>query len=153
MEKFVDLISLRVSKAFEDAGFDPAFGKVTVSNRPDLCEFQCNGAMPAAKTYKRAPIQIANAVAEQLAGDPMFSMVTAVNPGFLNFNVSAQWLRDYVANMAVSEHFGLEADPNAKTMVVDYGGPNVAKPLHVGHLRSAIIGESLKRINRYFGNP
>jgi len=152
MEKFVDLISLRVSKAFEDAGFDPAFGKVTVSNRPDLCEFQCNGAMPAAKTYKRAPIQIAAAVAAQLEGDPMFSMVTAVNPGFLNFNVSAQWLRDYVAEMAVSKHFGLQADPNACTMVVDYGGPNVAKPLHVGHLRSAIIGESLKRINRYFGN-
>ena len=152
MEKFVDLISLRVSKAFSDAGFDAAFGKVTVSNRPDLCEFQCNGAMPAAKTYKRAPIQIATAVAQQLEGDPMFSMVTAVNPGFLNFNVSAQWLRDYVAEMAVSEHFGLDPDPNAKTMVVDYGGPNVAKPLHVGHLRSAIIGESLKRINRYFGN-
>ncbi|MBP3588612.1 MAG: arginine--tRNA ligase, partial [Clostridia bacterium] len=152
MEKFVDLISQRVSKAFADAGFDPAFGKVTVSNRPDLCEFQCNGAMPAAKTYKRAPIQIANAVAEQLNGDPMFGMVTAVNPGFLNMNVSAQWLRDYVAEMAVSERFGLEHDPAAKTMVVDYGGPNVAKPLHVGHLRSAIIGESLKRINRYFGN-
>ena len=152
MEKFVDLISLRVSKAFEDAGFDPAFGKVTVSNRPDLCEFQCNGAMPAAKTYKRAPIQIATAVAQQLEGDPMFSMVTAVNPGFLNLNVSTQWLRDYVAEMAVSEHYGLQADPNAGTMVVDYGGPNVAKPLHVGHLRSAIIGESLKRINRYFGN-
>ena len=152
MEKFVDLISQRVSKAFADAGFDAAFGKVTVSNRPDLCEFQCNGAMPAAKTYKRAPIQIANAVAEQLSGDPMFSMVTAVNPGFLNMNVSAQWLRNYVAEMAVSQRFGLEHDPAARTMVVDYGGPNVAKPLHVGHLRSAIIGESLKRINRYFGN-
>ena len=152
MEKFVDLISQRVAKAFGDAGFDPAFGKVTVSNRPDLCEFQCNGAMPAAKTYKRAPIQIANAVAEQLSGDAMFSMVSAVNPGFLNMNVSAQWLRDYVAQMAVSDHYGLEPDPNAKTMVLDYGGPNVAKPLHVGHLRSAIIGESLKRINRYFGN-
>jgi len=152
MEKFVDLISLRVAKAFEDAGFDAAFGKVTVSNRPDLCEYQCNGAMPAAKTYKKAPIMIANAVAEQLADDPMFSQVSAVNPGFLNFNVSPAYLRDYVEKMGKSEHFGLENDPNAGTMVVDYGGPNVAKPLHVGHLRSAIIGESLKRINRYFGN-
>ena len=152
MVKFVDLISKRVSAAFEAAGFEAAFGKVTVSNRPDLCQFQCNGAMPAAKTYKRAPIQIAQAVAAQLEGDAMFSMVSAVNPGFLNLNVSADYLRDYVAGMAVSERYGLEHDPDAKTMVVDYGGPNVAKPLHVGHLRSAIIGESLKRINRYFGN-
>ena len=152
MEKFVDLISQRVSQAFADAGFEPSFGKVTVSNRPDLCEFQCNGAMPAAKTYKRAPIQIAGAVAAQLEGDPMFSMVTAVNPGFLNFNISPDYLRDYVKQMAVSARFGLEADPNARTMILDYGGPNVAKPLHVGHLRSAIIGESLKRIHRYFGN-
>ena len=152
MEKFVDLISLRVSKAFADAGFDASYGKVTVSNRPDLCEFQCNGAMPAAKTYKRAPIQIAAAVAAQLEGDPMFSQITAFNPGFLNFNVSAQFLRDHVAEMGQSEKYGLPDDPNARTVVVDYGGPNVAKPLHVGHLRSAIIGESLKRIYRYFGN-
>ena len=152
MEKFIDLISLRVSKAFEDAGFDASYGKVTVSNRPDLCEFQCNGAMPAAKVYKRAPIQIASAVAEKLEGDPMFSQITAVNPGFLNFHVSAQFLRDHVAEMGQSEKYGLPDDPNARTVVVDYGGPNVAKPLHVGHLRSAIIGESLKRIYRYFGN-
>ncbi len=152
MEKFVDLISQRVSAAFADAGFDAAFGKVTESNRPDLCEFQCNGAMPAAKTYKRAPIQIASAVAQQLEGDPMFSMVTAVNPGFLNLNVSGQWLRDYVARMGEAEHYGVEADPDATTIVLDYGGPNVAKPLHVGHLRSAIIGETLKRIFRFFGN-
>ncbi len=152
MEKFIDLISRRVSRAFEEAGYEPVYGKVTVSNRPDLCQFQCNGAMPAAKTYRCAPIQIANAVAEKLQGDTMFETVSAVNPGFLNMNVSADFLRDFVANMAVSEKFGLEADPDARTMVVDYGGPNVAKPLHVGHLRSAIIGESLKRISRYFGN-
>jgi len=152
MEKIVDLISKEVSGAFERAGFDPAFGKVTVSNRPDLCEFQCNGAMPAAKTYRRAPIQIAQAVAEQLEDNAMFSQITAVNPGFLNFSVSAQWLRDYVAAMATTERYGMEADPNPRTIVLDYGGPNVAKPLHVGHLRSAIIGESIKRIDRYFGN-
>ena len=152
MKKFVDLISQRVSSAFEEAGYEASFGKVTVSNRPDLCQFQCNGAMPAAKTYHCAPIQIAQAVAAKLENDPMFSMVNAVNPGFLNMNVSARYLRDHVAQMAVSEHYGLEPDPDARTMVLDYGGPNVAKPLHVGHLRSAIIGESLKRINRYFGN-
>ena len=152
MEKFVDLISQRVSQAFQDAGFEPAFGRVTVSNRPDLCQYQCNGAMPAAKTYHRAPIQIAQAVAAQLEGDPMFAMVSAVNPGFLNLNVSPAFLRDYVSGMARAERFGVESDPNPRTIVMDYGGPNVAKPLHVGHLRSAIIGESLKRISRYFGN-
>ncbi|MBP3633207.1 MAG: arginine--tRNA ligase [Oscillospiraceae bacterium] len=152
MEKFVDLISRRVSRAFEEAGYDASFGKVTVSNRPDLCQFQCNGAMPAAKTYRCAPIQIAQTVAEKLQDDAMFSMVSAVAPGFLNMNVSAQYLCDYVAQMAVTEQYGLQPDPDAKTMVLDYGGPNVAKPLHVGHLRSAIIGESLKRIHRYFGN-
>ena len=152
MEKFVDLISARVSQAFADAGYDAAFGKVTVSNRPDLCEYQCNGAMPAAKAARCAPIQIANAVAEKLAGEPMFCQVSAVAPGFLNLNVSADYLRNYVENMGRSERYGLEHDPKARTVVVDYGGPNVAKPLHVGHLRSAIIGESLKRIYRYFGN-
>ena len=152
MKKIAELISGRVSQAFEAAGFDPAYGKVTVSNRPDLCEYQCNGAMPAAKVYHRAPIQIAQAVAAQLEGEAMFSMVSAVNPGFLNFNLSPAWLRDYVAEMGASDRFGLEAEANPRTIVIDYGGPNVAKPLHVGHLRSAIIGESLKRIDRYFGN-
>ena len=152
MKKIAELISGRVSQAFEAAGFDPAYGKVTVSNRPDLCEYQCNGAMPAAKVYHKAPIQIAQAVAAQLEGEAMFSMVSAVNPGFLNFNLSPAWLRDYVAEMGASDRFGLEAEANPRTIVIDYGGPNVAKPLHVGHLRSAIIGESLKRIDRYFGN-
>ena len=152
MEKFVDLISKRVAVAFESAGYDPAFGKVTVSNRPDLCEYQCNGAMPAAKRYHCAPAQIAAAVAEQLSGDPMFSQAAAVNPGFLNLSISPAYLRDYVARMGQAERFGLEPDPEAGTVVLDYGGPNVAKPLHVGHLRSAIIGESLKRIYRCFGN-
>ena len=152
MKKIAELISGRVSQAFEAAGFDPAYGKVTVSNRPDLCEYQCNGAMPAAKVYHKAPIQIAQAVAAQLEDEAMFSMVSAVNPGFLNFNLSPAWLRDYVAEMGRSDRFGLEAEANPRTIVIDYGGPNVAKPLHVGHLRSAIIGESLKRIDRYFGN-
>lgn len=152
MEKLIDLISARVSRAFADAGYDGAFGKVTVSNRPDLCEYQCNGAMPAAKAAKCAPIQIASAVAAQLAGESMFSQVSAVAPGFLNLNVSADYLMAYVFQMGREDRYGLDHDPNARTVVVDYGGPNVAKPLHVGHLRSAIIGESLKRIYRFFGN-
>ena len=152
MQILVDLISQQVSNAFEAAGFDRSFGKATLSNRPDLCEFQCNGAMPAAKTYHKAPIQIASAVREKLADCPMFASVEAVNPGFLNMTLSGEYLAQFLREMRTSDRFGVEPDANARTIVLDYGGPNVAKPLHIGHLRSAIIGESVKRIYRYFGN-
>ena len=152
MEKFIDLISRRVSHAFEEAGLDGRLGKVTVSNRPDLCEYQCNGAMPAAKAAHRPPLELAQAVAERLQGEAMFSRVEAVKPGFLNLVVQEDALRDYVVQMAQAPAFGVEGESAPKTIVLDYGGPNVAKPLHVGHLRSAIIGESLKRIDRFFGN-
>ena len=152
MKLLLDLLTAQVSGAFQAAGYDPKYGRVTLSNRPDLCEYQCNGALPAAKEYHKAPIQIASAVAEQLAGSAVFSSVEAVNPGFLNMKLSASYLADYVSEMAAAPHFGVEPDPDAATVVVDYGGPNVAKPLHIGHLRSAIIGESIKRIYRFFGN-
>ena len=152
MNVLIDLISREVSGAFEKAGFDPAYGKVTLSNRPDLCEYQCNGALPAAKVYHKAPIQIATAVKEQLSGASMFESVEAVNPGFLNFRLSSEFLAQCIAEMNLAEHFGVQPDKTPRTIVVDYGGPNVAKPLHVGHLRSAIIGESIKRIYRFFGN-
>lgn len=152
MKKLVDLISEQVSAAFQQAGFDASYGKTTVSNRPDLCQFQCNGSLPAAKVYHKAPIQIATAVAEALQGNPAFAKAEACNPGFLNLTLAPSYLADYLNQMASAEHFGLEPDPNAGTIVLDYGGPNVAKPLHVGHLRSAIIGETLKRLFRYFGN-
>ena len=152
MKQLLDLISERVSGAFEAAGYDGALGKVTLSNRPDLCEYQCNGAMPAAKRYHKAPAQIAAAVAEKLADEPMFASVEAVNPGFLNLRVSGTYLAKYLSEMAQDARFGVELEAQPRTIVVDYGGPNVAKPLHIGHLRSAIIGESVKRIFRYFGN-
>ena len=152
MEMLVNVITKRVEAAFTAAGYDAAFGKVTVSNRPDLCEFQCNGAMPAAKQYRCAPLAIATAVAEQLKGDTAFSQVEAVAPGFLNLSVTDAFLAAYLTEMASDEKFGLAEEVNPRTIVVDYGGPNVAKPLHIGHLRSAIIGESVKRLYRYFGN-
>lgn len=152
MEKLVDKISTLVAAAFAQAGFDPAYGKTTVSNRPDLCEFQCNGSLPAAKQYKKAPIQIATAVVEVLKGNPAFASVDACMPGFINLTLSAQYLADYLNEMAGAEKFGISPDEKPQTIVLDYGGPNVAKPLHVGHLRSAIIGESLKRLFRFFGN-
>ena len=152
MEKLLDVISATVSGAFAAAGYDGALGRVTVSNRPDLCQFQCNGAMPAAKQYRKAPIAIANEVVAQLQTDEMFSKVEAVNPGFINLNLSETALADYVGQMKQDSRFGVPLAEKEKTIVIDYGGPNVAKPLHVGHLRSAIIGESIKRIYRYFGH-
>ena len=151
MLKLVDLISQEVSLAFGKAGYDESYGKVTVSNRPDLCEYQCNGSLPAAKVYHKAPIAIAEEVAAHLKDSGSFETVEACRPGFINLRLSGKYLSDYMEKMRTSERFGLElAEP--QTIVVDYGGPNVAKPLHVGHLRSAIIGESIKRIFRYFGN-
>ena len=152
MDKLIDLISAEVSAAFQEAGFDPAYGKVAVSNRPDLGEYQCNGAMPAAKAAHKAPIQIAEAVAERLRSHPAFAAVDAVKPGFLNLKLAPDYVAAYLNRMAGSDRFGLETEAQPRTIVIDYGGPNVAKPLHVGHLRSAIIGESIKRIYRYFGN-
>ena len=150
MEKILDIISNKVQQAFADAGYDAAFGKVTVSNRPDLCQYQCNGALAAAKQYKCAPIQIANGVVEKLAGTD-FSKCEAVMPGFINMNLSDSFLRDYLEAMRNAEDFGVEKIGAGQTVVVDYGGPNVAKPLHIGHLRSAIIGESVKRLFQFFG--
>lgn len=151
MQKILDLISAEVSAAFESAGYDAAYGKVTVSNRPDLCEYQCNGSLPAAKVYHKAPIQIANEVAALLQNSTTFASSEAVMPGFLNFCLSDTFLAAYVEAMRTEEKFGLPLAQPQK-VVIDYGGPNVAKPLHIGHLRSAIIGESVKRIERYFGN-
>ena len=150
MEKILDIISAKMQQAFVDAGYDASFGRVTVSNRPDLCEYQCNGALSAAKQYKCAPIQIANAVVAQLDSAD-FSMCDAVMPGFINLKLSDAFLRNYLEQMRTSEDFGVEKIGAGKTIVVDYGGANVAKPLHIGHLRPAIIGEALKRMHKFLG--
>lgn len=152
MEKFLDLISNEMKQAFEAAGYDRELGKVTVSNRPDLCEYQCNGAMAGAKLYKKAPIMIANDVADKCTDSRVFAEVQAVAPGFLNLKIKGSFLADYLTQMEKEEKFGLNAPEKQKTIIMDYGGPNVAKPLHVGHLRSAVIGESVKRIARYIGH-
>jgi len=146
----LDIISAKMQQAFLDAGYDASYGRVTVSNRPDLCEYQCNGALAAAKVYKCAPIQIAKAVAEKLPAED-FSMIDAVMPGFINLKLSDAFLQNYLEAMRTAEDFGVEKIGAGKTIVVDYGGPNVAKPLHIGHLRSAIIGESIKRLYKFFG--
>ena len=152
MKKILDLLSAEVAKAFAAAGYDEKYARVSISNRPDLCEYQCNGAMAAAKEYHKAPIMIANGVVEQLAGSEVFGEVQAVNPGFVNMKINDVFLGKYLNGMEADERLGFEKAENPKTIVIDYGGPNVAKPLHVGHLRSAIIGESVKRIARFAGH-
>lgn len=151
MKSVLELISEEVKEAFKAAGYDENLGNVSVSNRPDLCEYQCNGAMAGAKLYHKAPIMIAGEVAEKLAGSKILEKVEAVAPGFLNMDIKGEWLAEYVAEEAGEDKFGLET-LKKKKVIVDYGGPNVAKPLHVGHLRSAVIGESVKRICRYMGH-
>ncbi len=152
MKKVLDLITSELEVAFEQGGYEKQFAKVTISNRPDLCEFQCNGAMAAAKAYKKAPIMIANDVVSQLQNSSCISKIEAVNPGFINISIHPDFLANYLNDMHHEEHLGIEMVKNKKTIMIDYGGPNVAKPLHVGHLRSAIIGESIKRIGRFMGH-
>lgn len=152
MKKIMELIAEDLTAAFEKAGYDAKFAKITLSNRPDLCEFQCNGAMAAAKTYKKAPIMIAQDVLKALGESNVLGDVQAVNPGFINIKVREEFLADYLTKMQQDENLSVEKAKEPKRLMIDYGGPNVAKPLHVGHLRSAIIGESIKRMGRYLGH-
>lgn len=151
MKKIIEILQEELSTAFEKAGYDKKYAKVTVSNRPDLCQYQCNGALAAAKEYHKAPIQMANEVVAILENSDTFAQITAQMPGFINIVVSEQFLADYINQMKADETYGCTKTAFKDTIVIDYGGANVAKPLHVGHLRSAIIGESIKRTARYLG--
>lgn len=151
MQNILNLIVAELKPVFAKCGYEESYARVTLSNRPDLCEYQCNGAMAAAKAYKKKPIDIANEVVEKLSANPMFSHVSAVMPGFINLKLDSQYLVDYMNEMSKAKKLGLEEPGKGETIIVDYGGANVAKPLHVGHLRSAIIGESIKRMGNYLG--
>ena len=152
MKNIITLLQEELSAAFEKAGYEQKYAKVTLSNRPDLCQYQCNGALAAAKQYHKAPIQIANEVVEKLEDSSTFKEIVAQMPGFINMTVSDAFLADFVNHMNEAELFGCDKADKPETIVIDYGGANVAKPLHVGHLRSAVIGESIKRTARYLGH-
>jgi len=151
MNTILGILEQELRDAFEQAGYDKKYAKVAVSNRPDLCQFQCNGALAAAKEYHKAPVMMAGEVVEKLSESTTFLEVTAQAPGFINMTVSPAFLGDYMNQMAASESFGCDTSQKEDTIIIDYGGANVAKPLHVGHLRPAIIGESIKRTARYLG--
>ena len=152
MKTLLDLITIEMKAAFRAAGYGEELAKVTLSNRPDLCEYQCNGAMAGAKAYRKAPFMIAEDVVSHLADSGCFESAEAVKPGFINLKLSPAYAAEYLNEMAADSKMGVEAEREPRTIMIDYGGPNVAKPLHVGHLRSAIIGESVKRIARFKGN-
>lgn len=152
MNTIVEKITEQLQNAFAECGYDKKYAKVSLSNRPDLCEYQCNGAMAAAKEYKKAPFMIADEVVAKLDKNPLFDRIESVKPGFINIILSGQAVADYVNEMTQAKQFGYENPEKPKTVIVDYGGANAAKPLHVGHLRSAVIGESVKRIQRFAGN-
>jgi arginyl-tRNA synthetase len=152
MKTLIELITEEVKQAFVQKGFEEKYGMVTISNRPDLCQYQCNGALAAAKQYKTAPIKIAQEMIESLQMSKKFKEISAIMPGFINITLSDEFLADYLNQMKAAKDYGCEKEPNPKTILIDYGGPNIAKPLHVGHMRSAIIGESIKRLLRFCGN-
>ena len=152
MESILEVLTKKLKAAFEEASYDKSYSTVSVSNRPDLCEFQCNGAMSLAKLYKKKPLDIALEVVEKLKEDKAFSKLEAVPPGFINMSLSDEFLSGYLQSMSKEEKFGINITNKKDKIIVDYGGANIAKPLHVGHLRSAIIGESIKRLGAYFGN-
>lgn len=152
MRKIIDLVEEELGKAFEKAGYEKSYAKVTLSNRPDLCEYQCNGAMAGAKAYHKAPFMIADDVIRELTEKTYIGEIEAVKPGFINIKLDKKVAADYLNSMMSDEELGIEKAKEPQTIIVDYGGPNVAKPLHVGHLRSAVIGESVKRIARKMGH-
>jgi arginyl-tRNA synthetase len=154
MKQFTEMLSEQLARAFETAGYDKDLGKVQVSNRPDLCEYQCNGAMAGAKKYHKAPFMIAEDVVRALKeqGAEHYFSAEVVKPGFININTSSEFLAEYLKEMAADGNLSIPVEEKPKKIIIDYGGPNVAKPLHVGHLRSAVIGESIKRLCRAVGN-
>jgi arginyl-tRNA synthetase len=152
MKIFIDEIGDVVKTAFEELGYDRDTGKVNISNRPDLCQFQCNGALANAKKFKKSPMIIANDVLNKLKVNNIFSKIETVAPGFINIDINDEFLICYVNKMNNVDNYGVSSVSEIKKIVVDYGGANVAKPLHVGHLRPAIIGESVKRIAKFLGH-
>jgi arginyl-tRNA synthetase len=152
MSSLSSLLSEIAGRAFAAEGLDSSFGKVTVSNRPDLAQFQCNGAMAAAKAAKQPPRAIAEKVAARLKADPAFREVTLAGPGFINLNLTDAFLAGHMNGLRGDARLGLPPTPTPRTVVLDYGGPNIAKPMHVGHLRAGIIGDSLRRIYKFVGD-
>lgn len=149
------ILTQQMEKAFTALNYDTNYATVGLSGRPDLCQFQCNGAMPLAKSLHQSPLAISEAIVQSLMALPesaeIFASAEAVKPGFINLNLKDSFLAKHINQLALSDNLMVEKLSSPKKVVIDYGGPNIAKPLHIGHLRTAIIGEALKRLLRYLG--
>ena len=152
MKLLTEILSDLFMNAFVSCGYEASLGTVVVSARPELCQFQCNGALAGAKRYKKSPMQIASEVLQAINGQDCFKAVEIAAPGFLNITLTDDFLMQYVEEIYADRHQGVPQAEKSQTIVLDYGNPNVAKPLHVGHLRSAVIGEALKRITTAVGH-
>lgn len=152
MQALTQQLTTLAGEAFAQSGYDRQYGEVTVSNRPDLGQFQCNGALPAAKVYGRNPRDIAQQIADQLQAQPLFKEITIAGPGFINLTLTDEFLAAFVQQIADDERLGVPPVVEPRRVLVDYGGANVAKPMHVGHLRAGIIGESIRRLFAYMGD-
>jgi arginyl-tRNA synthetase len=145
-------LSQRVGAAFAAQGLDPALGRVALSDRPDLAPYQCNGALAAAKAAKSNPREIATAIADALKDDPAIASIEVAGPGFLNLTPAAALYTDRARALADDPRLGAGQVVQSRRVLVDFGGPNVAKPMHVGHIRSSVIGDALQRLFRFRGD-
>jgi len=152
MKSIREYLTTLTADAFETCGFDREYGAVVISNRPDLCQFQCNGALPAAKQYKMNPREISQQVIDKLADARAFHNISLAGPGFINLTVTDEFLVEQMHDMVTDERLACRKVDSPDKIIIDYGGANIAKPLHAGHLRPAIIGECLKRLIRFLGH-
>ena len=146
-----NLINQKLQKIFTSLNLDPAFAVVKVSDRPDLSDFQCNGALALAKKEHKNPREIATTIATELEKDADFAKISVDGPGFLNLCLSNSFLANVMSQMAQDKRFGVAEIEDDQTVVLDFGGPNAAKAMHVGHLRSGVIGEAVQRILKFVG--
>ena len=150
----LEVLKKIIEKSFAECGYECDL-KITKSNRPDLCDFQCDDAFKLAKIYHKSPMEIGSSIVNNINNieefNKYFKKVEFVNPGFINITISDELINYCLNEMINKPNFNINTDVKEK-FFLDYGGPNVAKPLHVGHLRTAIIGESIKRIINFKGH-
>ena len=145
-------LSAAAGAAFDAMGLEARFGEVRRSDKPELADFQCNGAMAAAKAAGKNPREIAGEIAAELKAHPSVLSAEVAGPGFINLRVSDAALSARAEGVRGDAMAGAEKAPDTQVTVIDFGGANVAKPMHVGHLRSAVIGDTLQRLLRFLGD-
>ncbi|MCP4356123.1 MAG: arginine--tRNA ligase [Proteobacteria bacterium] len=152
MNTFEQQLTNLFTHSFDALGFDKNMAKVVVSNRPELCQFQCNAAMPLAKIAKKNPLEIAQDIISKLPDNEIIKNIEAVAPGFININLTEEFIAKHISSLIDDKRQGFDKKDKPLKTIVDYCGANIAKSMHVGHLRATIIGESVKRIFKFVGD-